>query len=71
MLLEKTWQLILEFVCCDEMYSLIVKMKQTKVVDWRFIDTAVDNFSQVKIESKYYYSFQLQSVHVVAIDGNS
>jgi len=40
-------------------------------VDWRFIDTAVDNFSQVKIESKYYYSFQLQSVHVVAIDGNS
>ena len=39
----------------------LVKRKQTKVVDWRFIDTAVDNFPQViQIESFVRYSIYSQ-----------
>ena len=40
-------------------------------MDWRFIDTAIDNFLLVRIEHlrAHQFSFQLQSVRVVAMDG--
>ena len=48
-------------------------VRNMEVMDWRFIDTAIDNFLLVRIEHlrAHQYSFQLQSVLVVAMDGIS